>query len=110
MLAQKTFPQARIDHCRKGVTGTVNSFRALNRDAKLDAFEPQLVCNLVLALDRCFVHRQRGLEGEGESALKRTRDLAEAVAEGRPELLSLDEFEQLAEAFFADLEAKFGAA
>src|SRR5262249_50264041 len=102
MLAQTSFPKAQVDHCRNAFDALIETYKA-----KPDEFEPRIACVMVLALDRCFVHRMRGQEGKGDSALKRTRDLSDAIAQGRSGPPTIDEFAQLADAFFTEIEVKF---
>ena len=102
MLAQTSFPKAQVDHCRKAFNALIDTYKT-----KPNEFEPRIASVMVLALDRCFVHRMRGQEGTGDSALKRARDLSDAIARGQSGPPGIDEFAQLADAFFDEIEAKF---
>jgi hypothetical protein len=99
--------------------------------AALDAFEPLLCENMTLVLDRYFVHRLRGVTGKDGNPLNEVELLADSLMNNGGELrgnnvikykpeesilklevgqsirLSASDFERLAQAFFADLEAKF---
>jgi hypothetical protein len=99
--------------------------------AALDAFEPLLFENMTLVLDRYFVHRLRSATGKDGNPLNEVELLADSLMNnggelrgnnvikykpeesvlklevGQPIRLSASEFERLAQAFFADLEAKF---
>ena len=102
-------------------------------DAALATFEPRFFNGLVLELDRWFVHRIRPVTGkdgnplnevemlcnsliDGEGRLQKSTVLklipAESVTKlefGDPIQLTEPQFEQLAAAFFAELERKFVA-
>jgi hypothetical protein len=99
--------------------------------AALDALEPILFNNMTLVLDRYFVHRLRGVTGKDGNPLNEVELLSEslmnndAVLRGNNvvkfvpersvtglepgERIRIDaaRFERLADAFLADLEAKF---
>ena len=99
--------------------------------AALEEFEPRFVNGLILALDRYFVHRIRPVAGKDGNPLNEVELLVEALVDhdgvfsgnkvikyvpgssvlklevGAPIRLRVEQFEQLAEAFFATLEAKF---
>jgi hypothetical protein len=87
---------------------------------------------MILALDRCFVHRTRALEKKDGNPLNEIRMLCSSIADGHDTLqadstikydaaksvlklkigdeieLSAESFQQLSRAFFDDLRAKFG--
>jgi hypothetical protein len=84
--------------------------------------------NLVLALDRWFVHRMRGAEGKDGNALNQVRALADSVVDhdgvltipkairlegvlglspGDPVSIDVAGFERLADAFFAELKSRY---
>jgi hypothetical protein len=95
------------------------------------SFEPLFFGNLVLALECCFVHRARGLRGQGRQSAEWGADalefdsaergvlMADKTIKYKPETsvltlkiggkieLSAAEFARLAEAFFAEMETKF---
>jgi hypothetical protein len=97
----------------------------------LEELEPVLFNNLTLALDRRFVHRLRGVTGKDGNPLNEVELVTESLMNNGGSLrgnnvinfvpedsvLKLDlgdrirlkaaEFERLAKAFFADLEAKY---
>lgn len=99
--------------------------------AALEDFEPLFFNNLALALDRYFVHRIRAVTGKDGNPLNELELLTEALMNNGGVLkpstviklvpdqsvtkiqfgdriqLTEDQFERLAEACFADLEAKF---
>ena len=94
-------------------------------------FEPTYFNALVIVLDTYFVHRLRGVEGKNGNPLNEVRVLAASLMEhgglltvekaitlkpessvlglspGEPVRLTETQFTILADAFFADIEAKF---
>ena len=99
--------------------------------AALEAIEPLLFNNMALVLDRYFVHRLRSVTGKDGNPLNEVELLSESLMNndgvlrgnnvvkfvpersvtglepGQRIRLGADEFERLARAFLADLEAKF---
>jgi hypothetical protein len=110
--------------------------RAVDADADaaaaLAALEAPLFNSLTLALDRFFVHRVRLVAGKDGNPLNEVELLAEAlmlhdgvlrestviklvpeqsvskIGYGERIELTADRFERIADAFFAELQAKFG--
>src|SRR4051812_6964826 len=99
--------------------------------AALEEFEPLFSNNMALVLDRYFVHRLRAVTGKDGNPLNEVELLSESLMNndgvlrgnnvvkfvpersvtglepGERIRLSADEFERLAGAFLAELEAKF---
>ena len=99
--------------------------------AALEAFEPLFANHMTMVLDRYFVHRLRVVTGKDGNPLNEVELLAASLLddgaafrtnkvikltpgetvlgleEGDRIALGADEFERLAHAFLADLEAKF---
>jgi hypothetical protein len=97
----------------------------------LAAFEPLFSNNLTLALDRRFVHRLRGVTGKDGTPLNEVELMADSLMNnggvlrgnnviklvpeqtvlkleiGDPIRLSAAEFERLADAFLAEIRAKY---
>ncbi len=143
MLGRKTYTPEEFAHARKAVDEQLTTYRNLadaattaadpRVSAAVEALEPVLFANLVLALDRFFVHRVRLISGNGSNALNEVELLAESVITGEGVLsaskvlrlkpdqtvlglapgdrirLTADRFEDLARAFFAELETRFSA-
>jgi hypothetical protein len=103
-----------------------------NAAAALAALEGPFFNGLTLALDRFFVHRVRLVAGKDGNPLNEVELLTEALTQhdgvlressviklapedsvakigyGEPIELDADRFERLADAFFAELETRFG--
>ena len=137
MLGISQYPKVYIENCRTMMREQLSAYRAMAKTAKagptVTRFETQLMNHLILALDRYFVHRLRGKELKDGNPLNEVRMLCTSLLENggvftadptikysadRSELklrigdrvaLTEGQFEKLAEAFFADLEAKFSA-
>jgi len=94
------------------------------------AFEPLFVNGLIMTLDRFFIHRVRPVVGKDPNPLNEVEVLAESLLagttlktnkvikwvpdqmvlgleDGDPLSLTVVQFERLAKAFFAELEARF---
>jgi hypothetical protein len=93
MLAKTKFTPEYLTACRAKVDGWLDSYET----------QPEVY---VLALDRLFVHRQRGLEDK-KGTLKDLRGLCDRIEEGEAVSPTLDEFRALVDATFAELEARF---
>ena len=100
-------------------------------EGAIAAFEPRFFHNLILVLDACFVHRLRKTEGKDGNPLNEVRVLCTSLlandgvlakdsqiklkpetsvlglAPGDEIRLTQDDFVRLADAFFAELEARF---
>jgi hypothetical protein len=134
MLAVTRYPEAYVAACRKRMDAQLGAYQALAAGAKqADAarFEPLFCANLVLALDACFVHRTRGLEGKDGNPLNEVRMLCTALLQhdgvltadktikydpakavlklkiGDPIALSAPDFKRLSAAFFKEIGARF---
>jgi hypothetical protein len=141
MLGRKNYTQAELDHNKAVIGAQLATYRALEtaageaKDPKvraaLESFEPLFFNNLLLALDRPFVHRVRPVTGKDGNPLNEVEMICDAlmlhdgiftkstvlkmvpdqsVLElqfGDPIRLSADQFERLSAAFFDELERKF---
>ena len=131
MLAASTYPRTYVDNCRRGIDEQMAAYKALKPGASSAVFEALFFNNLIVALDRMFVHRTRAREGKDGNALNEVRMLSESILENggvlganktikyAPETsilgiaiggrikLSQAEFARLAKAFFSEIEAKF---
>ena len=143
MLGMKTYARDYVAQSRKRIDADVAGYRKLAAAAKkqgagenalgsaLSAFERTYFTDMVLVLDRLFVHRLRMVEGKDTNALSEVRALcnsivhnngvmtpdkavkltpAESILQYMPgEKIAVDEaqFVKLSAAFFAELERKF---
>jgi len=135
MLSVNQYPKTYVDECRARMDAQLASYEALAATAKraaVDAFEPQFLTHLVLALDESFLHRARGGEGKDGNPLNEVRMLCDAILNqgnvltadktikykadqsvlgldlGDEVCLDLAGFRRLATAFFDEIEHKFG--
>jgi hypothetical protein len=143
MLGRKDYTQDELDHARTTIDGQLSAYRemvaavsaATSEDkvqSALDAFDEQFFVNLVLTLDRPFVHRLRVSTGKDGNPLNEVELLVESLinndgvlrgnnviryvpAESVLKLqigdrirVTADDFDRLAGAFFAELERRFG--
>jgi hypothetical protein len=136
MLGRKEFTREEHDDATAAVEGSLAAYRELaaSADAEaLQAFEPLFCEDLALALDRRFVHRLRVVAGKDANAVNELELIADAllnndgvfrtnkVIKWVPEATVLglrdgdrieiraDDFERLARAFLAELQARFVA-
>lgn len=134
MLGVSQYTKTYVDECRAMMRGQLSAYRDVAKSAKgaaLTRLEAQLMNHLVLALDRYFVHRLRGKELKDGNPLNEVRMLCTSLLEhhgvfsadstikytpdasvlrlkfGDRIAMTAPQFEKLAEAFFADIEAKF---
>ncbi|MBL8228394.1 MAG: hypothetical protein JNL98_07955 [Bryobacterales bacterium] len=136
MLGVSTYSKPYITYCRRMIEAQVAAYRALPRigpssESDYAKFETQFIYHLILALDRCFVHRLRGKELKDGNPLNEVRMLCTSILDhggvftgdptikynpdrsvlklktGEPIAVTEAQFSRLTEAFFADLEAKF---
>ena len=140
MLGRKDFTLDEFDHARTAVAEQLTAYRELaaavdkagdaSVAAALEALEPLLFGNLVLALDRFFVHRLRAVSGKDTNPLTEVEVLAESLMArsgvrpgkaikykadaavlglepGAEIRLTADEFARLSEAFLGELADRF---
>lgn len=138
MLGRKTFTQEELDSCRAALDEQLGAYRRLADVAggngggtALAAFEGPFFTNLVLVLDRFFVHRVRAVSGKDGNPLNEVELIADAVMlhggvmpastvikyvpadsvlgieVGEKVGLTADGFERLSAAFLAEIEARF---
>ena len=140
MLGRKDYTPEELDHAKRAIAAQTAAYTKLAaavdgtgaRD-QLEAFEPLFFNNMVLALDRPFVHRIRPVTGKDGNPLNEVELLAESLINNggvldigkviklKPEEsvlgleagekieLSAADFDRLQAAFFATLEEKFVA-
>ena len=142
MLGRKDYTREELDNGKASIDRQLAAYRALatavsgakdggKAEAALDDFEAPFFNNMVLALDRPFVHRLRVTTGKDGNALNEVELLVDSLINnggvlrgnnvikvvpdesvlklqiGDPIRLSGDDFERLAAAFFAELDRKF---
>jgi hypothetical protein len=141
MLGRKDYTQEEVANAKTTVKRQLAAYRKLAKSidaagdaqakAALEALEPLLFNNMILVLDRYFVHRLRMTTGKDGNPVNELELLTESLMNNDAALrgnnvikyvpdesvLKLDigdrihlpaaQFERLSKAFFADLEAKF---
>jgi len=137
MLAMTTYTQDYVDDRRRSLDAQLAAYDDLAAASTgkaaeaLAAFAPHFFNDLVLVLDASFVHRLRGREGKDGNPLNEVRVLSSSLLAGggvltaeksirlKPEtsvlglvdgadiVLTREDFGRLADAFFAEIEAKF---
>lgn len=135
MLAVKYYASDYIQKCKSKIEAEVSVYQKLissiNNDEVLTVFEHRYFNNLVLILDRIFVHRMKGQEGKDGNPLNEVRVLCDSIIDyngmltkdktikldpeksilkyqvGDQIKLTMKEFEQLSDAFFEEIHKKF---
>jgi hypothetical protein len=131
MLGRKTYTQEELDSARKAMAEQLAAYEAIERTPPLEAFEPLFFNNLLLALDRRFVHRLRGTTGKDGTPLNEAELLVESLMNNHGILrgnnvikyvpaesvlkleigdrisLSAAQFERLSKGFLAEIESKY---
>lgn len=135
MLGRNSYTIEEVAHAKASMAAQRSAYDGLLATAKdgaaVDAFEPLFFNNLALALDRYFVHRVRGVAGKDGNPLNELEMICDALMTndgvfqastvlkvkpetsvlklqfGDPIRLTASQFDELAAAFFADLEQKF---
>jgi hypothetical protein len=90
MLAVTSYPQDYVDSCRRRMEAQLAAYDELGSAVRsgaakaragkaLESFEPLFFGNLVLALDECFVHRTRGMEGKDGNPLNEVRMICASI-------------------------------
>ena len=142
MLGRKSYTKKELADAQAAIGDQVKAYRALVKanagagankkvgDA-LAKFEPLFFNNLVLALDRRFVHRIRSVAGKDANALNEVEMLCASLMDddgiltkstvlkldpdesatkiqfGERIELTADQFDRLSAAFFAEIKARF---
>jgi hypothetical protein len=136
MLCMNSYPEDYIDACRSLLDHQMAAYRevVLTADARtIVGFEARFFSHMVVALDRYFVHRTRGIEGKDGNPLNEVRMLCNSILENEGVLtadktikydpaktilglpigtriqLREAEFTHLAAAFFNEIEKRFRA-
>jgi hypothetical protein len=130
MLGRKDYTKDELDHAKAAVAEQLAAYRTFARVATTD-FEALYFNNMLLVLDRHFVHRVRAVTGKDGNPINEVELLAESLMNNdgifrgnnvltyAPEQsvvklnvgdrirLTADQFDRLSAAFFAEMEAKF---
>ncbi|HMG43223.1 MAG TPA: hypothetical protein VK611_17970 [Acidimicrobiales bacterium] len=133
MLGRKDYTREELDGARAAMEAQLAAYRGLSGVSPGDEFEWRLFNNMVLVLDRYFVHRIRPVAGKDGNPLNEVELICESllgnqgVFRGNKVLkyvpeesvlklgvgdeirLSADDFERLAAGFLAELERRFVA-
>lgn len=134
MLGRKSYEKAEVDRARASIRAQLDAYEKLagtGPGPALDDFDRQFFNNMVLVLDRPFVHRLRGSTGKDGNALNEVELIVESLlnndgvfrgnnviqydagtsvvelSPGQRIQLTEDDFDRLSEAFFSELERKF---
>jgi hypothetical protein len=139
VLGRKDYKPEEVENGQKAVRQQLAAYKqlvkAVDGDAQaakaLEAFESILFTNMILVLDRYYVHRLRSSTGKDGNPLNEVELLADSlmnnggkfrgnnvikykpdeavlkIEEGEPIRLTAGQFERLSKAFFEDLESKF---
>ncbi|MDV7083449.1 hypothetical protein GXW84_02800 [Rhodococcus sp. IEGM 248] len=142
MLGRKNYTKDEIDHAEASVAEQVAAYMSLTGAiagevtgkkvfAALEDFEPLFFGNMVLVLDRYFVHRIRAVTGKDGNPLNEVEIIADSLMNNDGVLrgisvlkyvsdqsvlkleigdrirVSADDFERLSAAFFAELRSRF---
>jgi hypothetical protein len=133
MLGRNSYEPAELDHAKAAIAKEVAAYKKLANAAAvpaLEAFEPLFFNSLVMTLDRFFVHRVRPVTGKDCNPLNEVERITESLLAGSvlegvkvikwipdqtvlgleigdPIALTAAQFDKLAKAFFAELEARF---
>ncbi len=133
MLGRTTYDREELDRARTTIGQQLTAYDKLvtaGGAAAQETFEPLFLGNLVLALDRFFVHRVRSVGGKDCNPLNEVEVLADSLMgndgvlrvgtvvrwvpentvlglrPGDPIRLGREDFERLVEAFLAEIEAR----
>jgi hypothetical protein len=142
MLGRNSYTREELDSSKTGVSNQLAAYRRLaaavgnegpdgDAAAVLEGFEAPYFNNMVIVLDRYFVHRVRNVTGKDGNPLNEVELLADSLMNnggvlkgsnviklnpeesvlklqiGDPIRVTAEEFERLAAAFIAEIERKF---
>jgi len=134
MLAKTSYPKDHIDTCRARTEAQLSAFAKLRKEAgdAVETLEPEFFNNLVVVLDHQFVHRARGAEGKDGNPINEVRVISDSLTEHDGEMtaqssiklkpensvlgiepgarirIGEDDFRKLADAYYAEIEKRFG--
>jgi hypothetical protein len=136
MLGRNSYTKEELDHGRTAIDHQLSVYKTLvgelsGESTALADFEAVFFNNLTLVLDRYYVHRVRAVAGKDGNQLNEVEMITDSVMNNDGVLkahtvlkyvpeqavvqlkvgdrirLSLDDFERLSSAFFAELERRF---
>lgn len=139
MLGRSSYTKEEVDHAKGAIRAQLAAYKKVRKaaaadkkvDAAFGAFDPLFFNNLILALDRPFVHRVRAVAGKDGNPLNEVEMICDSLMNNdgvftqssvlklTPEQsvlglqfgdaikLTAPEFERLSAAFFAELEGRF---
>jgi hypothetical protein len=129
MLAVTKYAQSYVDQCRSRVEAQIAAYG--DAAPTSPALEAAFFNNLVIVLDRCFVHRVRNAEGKDGNPLNEVRVICNSLIEndgvmaadktiklepdasllgcavGDEIKLNEPDFRRLADGFFAEIERRY---
>jgi hypothetical protein len=134
MLGRKDYTQEELTSCKVAIGAQLEAYKALEAAAGADAlagFEGPFFTNMVLGLDRWFVHRVRAVSGKDGNPLNEVELFVDSVMTNGGVLrgsnvikyvpgdsvlgleigdrisLTREQFERLSAAFLAEIERRF---
>jgi hypothetical protein len=142
MLGRKNYTQEELDHSKTEIDQQLAAYKKLVKaiagattdkkvNSALEGFEARFFNNMILVLDRPFVHRLRVVTGKGgtpfnevellydslmnNNGILRANNVIKLIPEqsvvklhiGDPIRITAKDFERLSAAFFAEIEHKF---
>jgi hypothetical protein len=134
MLGRKSYEKEEVARGRANIRAQLDAYAKLAGNAPgpaRDDFDRQFFNNMILVLDRPFVHRLRGSTGKDGNALNEVELIVESLlnndgvfrgnnviqydagksvvklSPGQRIQLTESDFDQLSEAFFTELEKRF---
>jgi hypothetical protein len=83
MLAANTYPKEYTNDCRARIEAQLAAYKSLKLTSSASSFESLFFNNLVLVLDRFFVHRTRAREGKDGNPLNEVLMLCDSILDNK---------------------------